>query len=421
MTKFNKLERSWIMCDFANAAYSIMITTAIFPMFFNSVAREGGLTGDETTTFLNLANSGYAILMALLAPVLGTISDYLGFKKKFFTFFLIIGLIGTGLMATIQGGAWVYALILYVISAIGMAGSVVFGDALLMDVTPKENMHKLSSFSWGFGYIGGLIPFIIAVVLYQAEIMPIRFAFAITAAWWLIFIIPFLKNVKQRYGIAPEPKPVVKSFNRLLQTFKEARKYKKIFIFLLAFFFYIDGVGTIFKVAVDFALRVGIPEDRVLIVLVGSQLVAIPSTIFLGRLSSRYSIRRLITISIIVYMVAVSLATFVTLLADDSALSLPLFVVMAVLVSMFIGLIQSLSRSYFAQIIPRDKAGQFFGLYDIFAKFAAIIGPLFIAFGAWRFGGYTFGMLSLLGMFIVGLILFHKAYKMPLSHEVAEE
>jgi UMF1 family MFS transporter len=411
--KLTKEERSWALYDWANSAYSIAVTTAFFPVFFNSVAVQGHMSGAESTAALGYANSVYAIIMALLAPVLGTISDYKGFKKKFFAAFFVIGVIGTAAFVTVEEGAWGYALLLYVISAVGLSGSVVFNDALLTDVTTAPRMDRLSSFAWAIGYLGGIIPFILAFLLIASKAAALsaglRFAFVLTAVWWFIFTLPLLKNVRQHYGIEREKGVIGKSFRRLFQTFKEIGRYKKIFLFLAGYFFYIDGVGTIFKVASDFALKAGIGSTDLLVILLITQLIAFPFTLLFGYLSKKFRLRTLITAAVGVYMAATLLALYTSLLPEGHRLALPLFLTMAMLVGTSQGGIQALSRSYFAQIIPRERAGEFFGLYDIFAKFAAILGPLLIAAGAGMFGGYTFGLAGLLVLFIIGLILFFKA------------
>lgn len=418
--KLSKEERSWAFYDWANSAYSITVTTAFFPMAFAQIAEAGGLSGSEITAKWTFANAGYALAMALLAPLLGTISDYKGYKKKLFAVFFLLGTLATAAFFFLKLGSWQFALTLYILSAVGLAGSVVFNDALLVDVTQDSRMDRLSSLAWGLGYLGGLIPFVIgsALIFFVFRINPdgslplagMRAAFVLTALWWFVFTLPFLKNVKQKYGVKPEKGVIIHSVRRLAATFKNAAQYKKPFLFLLAYFFYIDGVGTIFKVASDFARMAGVNNIMLLAVLLAVQLIAFPFTVAAGRLSVKIKTKRLLSAGIGVYIAITLIGIYVSTL-DGGPLVFPLFCAMSVLVGAAQGGIQALSRSYFSQIVPKEKAGEFFGLYDIFAKFAAILGPVFIGLGARFFGGYTVGLSGLLVLFVAGLVLLEKADK----------
>jgi len=296
MKKLTKVERSWVMYDWANSVHSTVISTAIFPLWFGQVARSGGLSDTQTSFWLGTANTGYAIIIALMAAVLGTLSDFRGFRKKLFVPFWLLGVTATGALVLVGADAWVIALVLYILTFLGFAGANIFYDASLPDVTSQERMDMVSSKGFGYGYIGGsTIPFLLSLVVIALlsgmdfsgglPALGVKISFAITALWWFIFTFPYLKNVKQRNGINPVPSPVAESFRRLGRTFREIRKHKKIFLFLIAYFFYIDGVNTIIKMATNFASSIGVGMMVLLAAVVGIQILAFPFALLYGRLA----------------------------------------------------------------------------------------------------------------------------------------
>lgn len=403
LRKLNREERSWITYDWANSAYSIVITTAIFPLFYESIT-----PAEIYVSTWGYANSLASLFVAVLAPVLGTIADYWGRKKKFFSVFFLIGVVTTISLVLVGEGQWLLALVLYVGSVIGFSGANLFYDSFLVDVTTEERMDWISSTGFGFGYIGSVIPFVagIALVL-MAEQLGItsmtatRIAFLLTGIWWLVFGIPLLRNVKQVYGIEPDQHPIRDSFRRLGRTLKHVRTYRPVFVFLIAYFFYIDGVDTIIRMATPIALSMGIDSNTLLIILLAIQIVAFPFALLYGRLARRFGAWRMLFVGISVYVLVVLIAFFLPSI-EDMGRRTTLFWVLSMLVASSQGGIQALSRSVYGKLIPKKNSAEFFGFYNIFGKFAAIMGPFMVAFVTQVTGQERFGILSVLLLFVVG-------------------
>lgn len=403
-----KQERSWILYDWANSAYSIAITTAIFPIFFKNVAA-GGMENYESTAWLGYGNSIYTLIIAVLAPFLGTLADYRGNKKKFFFFFLIIGVIATYSLAFISEGEWVKALTIYIISALGFAGGNIFYDSFLVDVTHEERMDWLSTSGYAYGYLGSTIPFVlgIAVILnygrlgLASSIVATKIAFIITAVWWFLFSIPFIKHVKQVYYVETFASPLKDSINRLIKTFREIKSHKNIFLFLVAYFFYIDGVNTIIKMATAYGTDIGVSANSLLIILLAVQIVAFPFALLYGRLAQKFSAKSMLSVGICVY-VCISLTAFLLPSLPDNRSKIIMFWVISMMVASSQGGVQALSRSFYARLIPKEKSAEFFGFYNIFGKFATILGPFLVGIISHLARNSSFGVLSIALLFIAG-------------------
>ncbi|MCM3731232.1 MFS transporter [Fictibacillus nanhaiensis] len=422
MKRFTKEENSWMFYDWANSAYSIIITTAVFPLFYKAAAMKAGVSASDSTAYLGYTIAIATFILAMLSPILGTIADYKGLKKRFFTFFFALGLISTATLAFIPSDQWLLLLTFYTLTAIGSSGSNVFYDAFITDVTTEERMNRVSSRGFGLGYIGSTIPFIISIaiiVLAQNEVLPFsttiasKIAFLITAVWWGVFTIPMLKNVYQRYGIEREPKPIVNSFKRLGNTIKEIRKYRALFLFLLAYFFYIDGVGTIITMSTAYGSDLGISSTNLLIILFATQVVAAPFAILYGRLAERFTGKKMLYVGIGVYIIVCIYAYFLKTTLD--------FWILAMLVATSQGGIQALSRAYFAKLVPKKNANEFFGFYNIFGKFASIMGPLLVAITAQVTGNSASAVFSLVILFIIGIsiLFFVPEPKIESSHTIS--
>jgi UMF1 family MFS transporter len=407
--RFTKEERSWIFYDWANSAYSIIIITAIFPLFYESIA-----PGEAYVPSLGFANSGASLLIAVLAPVLGTIADYRSTKKRLLSVFFALGVLTTLGLAFIAEGNWIGAIIVYVLSSVGFTGANLFYDSFLVDVTPRERMDRVSAAGFGFGYIGGsTIPFILTILMvvfhgqlgFASTDGAFRAGFILTALWWALFSIPLFKNVRQQYWVEPSPTPIRDSFKRLADTFKRIRAYRNIFIFLVAYFFYIEGVNTIIRMATPIATSMGIGQFALIGILLGIQITAFPFALLYGRLARFYSARRMIFVAIGIYTVVVFLAFFLPSVPSLVTRTV-LFGVLALLVASSQGGIQALSRSYFAKYVPRENSGEFFGFYNIMGKFSSVVGPALVSLFTILGGGETrYGILSVLALFLVGGVL----------------
>ncbi|WP_243292178.1 MFS transporter [Bacillus sp. FJAT-47783] len=406
MKRFSKEEKSWIFYDWANSAYSVIITTAIFPLFYKAAATNTGVSAANSTAYLGYTIAIATLILAMLGPILGTIADYQGLKKKFFTFFFVLGVTMTAMLAFIPSDQWLLLLICYTIATVGSAGANVFYDAFLVDVTTEKRMNRVSSFGFGLGYIGSTIPFIISIAIIifsQDGILPItttaasKIAFFITAVWWCVFTIPMFKNVYQIHYIEREPKPVLNSFKRLVKTVKEIKKYRPLFLFLLAYFFYIDGVGTVISMSTAYGTDLGIGATDLLIILFVTQVVAAPFAILYGKLAEKFTGKKMLYVGIVVYIIVCIYAYFLKTTLD--------FWILAMLVASSQGGIQALSRSYFAKLVPKKNANEFFGFYNIFGKFASITGPLLVGLTAQVTGHSNMGVFSLIILFVLGGII----------------
>lgn len=404
--KLNKTERSWVLYDWANSAYTMTVTSTILPLYFKMVFEKSGGAATLSTAYWGYANSFATLVIALLAPILGTIADYKGYKKGFFKAFTILGVVFTALLAIVPSTYWSLLLIFYMMTAIGFGGSNTFYDSFLVDVTEEERMDKVSTTGYAMGYIGSTIPFIICmafVILAQFELIPLdidtacKVAFVITALWWGIFTLPMLKNVHQVYGIPVEPNPVAKSIKRIADTFKNIKAHKTVFLFLMAYFFYIDGVDTIIKMATSYGADLGISTTNLLVILLATQFVAFPFALLYGKLSERFQGKTLLYVGILVYTFICIYAYFL-----DSVLD---FWILAMLVGTSQGGIQALSRSYFGKLVPKEKSNEFFGFYNIFGKFAAIMGPFLVGFVTQLTGRTNNGVFSIIILFVIGGLL----------------
>ncbi len=400
--KLTREEKSWIMYDCGNSAYSMAVTTAFLPIIF------GMFTNVGSSMDLGYFNSLASIIVALLSPILGTIADYKDRKKRFFTFFAIVGLLSTLSLAFIapESGQWQLLILFYIISCIGFSGANIFYDSFLVDITSNERMDKVSSSGFAYGYIASIIPFGISLafvyLLGMDKAIGYQLGFIITALWWGLFTIPMFKNVHQKHYIEPEPRPVYNSFKRLGKTFSEIRNYKIVFTFLIAYFLYIDGVDTIIKMVVPYASSVlgGASLDvfTLLAILLVIQIIAFPCALLYGSLAKKYSARVMIIVGIITYIISCIAAYFISEVWH--------IFILGAMIGSAQGGIQALSRSYYGKIIPKENSNEFFGFYNIFGKFAAIIGPALMALVTEITGNAQVSILAIIPLFVGGLIVF---------------
>lgn len=494
--RFTKKEWSWIMYDWANSIYATNIMAAIFPTIFVSIA------GDAGDIWWGYGTSIATFIVAVLAPLLGAVADYKGMKKKLFTVFMLTGVVFTFLIALVMND-WKWMLVGYIVSRIGFSGSCLFYDSFLTDVTTDERMDKVSSWGYAMGYIGGsTIPFVISIVMllvlgYASPIAQ-KFSILITSVWWLVFSLPFLKNVEQEHYIERTPETSVgQIFRNIGHTARDIFRRRGLFLFVLAYFFYIDGVGTIISISTAYGTVLGLGTVGMILALLVTQIVAMPCSILFANLAAKITARKALIGAIIVYTlicvvgfymgfslephqaayesaveadftsplfdltdedalllrdaaakfltskdarakldaeaakyidgenpnpqverVMLTFAEFLgkhvnTIEKFQSAVSLStiLFWAMATLVGTVQGGIQAVSRSYFGKLIPKERSNEFFGFFDIFGKFASVLGPfLYSLIGGWT-GRSSFGVLALICLFLVGLVIMIKGKK----------
>ena len=402
------LEKKWVLYDVGNSAFTMLVAT-IFPIYFNHLAGTAGISDVDYLAYWGYAASVCTLIVAFLGPTLGAIADVKNYKKRIFTLFLGIGVAGCILLGFLS--SWIWFLGVFVLTKVGYSASLVFYDAMLTDVTEEERMDTVSSNGFAWGYIGSCIPFIagLAVVLGGESIglnmqTSMVIAFLITAVWWLVSAVPLLKSYKQKYYIEKKPHMVKDSFMRLGHTFKEIYKQKHIFLFLVAFFFYIDGVYTVIDMATAYGEALGLETTGLLLALLLTQFVAFPSVLIMNRLAKKIKPTTVITICIAAYLL-ISLYAY----GLDKQYE---FWILAVAVGMFQGTVQALSRSYFAKIIPAEKSGEYFGLYDICGKGAAVAGTALVSVLSQVTGKMNIGVASLSVLFVIGLLVFRKAVKL---------
>lgn len=400
MFGYSKKELSWILYDCGNSAYSVAITTALFPVYFQMIGGSG----------MNLGyyNSFASIIIAVISPVLGTIADFRGMKKKLFNLFSLIAIFSTFLLSISHSISLTALMAFFIISNVTFAASNIFYDSFLVDVCIDERMDKVSTSGFAYGYIASVIPFVFSLVIIllfgMKNTLGYQIGFIITSIWWFLFTVPMYKNVDQIYGVAPSKRPFRESFLTIFTTLKDIKKHKIVAVFLFSYFLYIDGVDTIIKMVVPYAQSVldakKFDTIMLLAILVYVQIVAFPFAIIYGKLAGKFGTKRMISIGIFTYMICVIFAYFMSSLLHVFILST--FIASAQ------GGIQALSRSYFAKIIPKENSNEFFGFYNIFGKFAAIIGPLIMSVITTITNNPRYSILGIIPLFVIGYLVMLK-------------
>jgi UMF1 family MFS transporter len=401
------LERAWILYDVGNSAFVLLVATLI-PIFFNALAEEGGLSSVEYLAYWGYAASAVTIITAVLSPILGTLADTRGFKKPIFILCLVVGVAGCCAMGVAK--TWLPFLLIFVFAKVGFSGSLVFYDSMLSDVTTPDRMDVVSSRGYAWGYIGSCVPFVVCLALVLgsgaiglSQMTALNIALFITAAWWLAMTLPLLKTYRQLHYVEVEKHAIRQSFARIGHTLRHLHEDKQVFWFLLAFFCYIDGVYTIIDMATAYGTALGLDTTGLLLALLVTQIVAFPSALIFGRLSAKYPSTTLIPVCIAAYA---GIALFAFFLTQQWQ-----FWVLAFVVGMFQGGVQALSRSHFAKIIPPEKSGEYFGLFDICGKGASFLGTMIVSVGSQLTGSANVGVGSLIVLFIVGFVLFRVSCK----------
>ena len=401
------LERAWILYDVGNSAFVLLVATLI-PIFFNALAEEGGLSSVDYLAYWGYAASAVTIITAVLSPILGTLADTRGFKKPIFILCLVVGVAGCCAMGLAK--TWLPFLLIFIFAKVGFSGSLVFYDSMLSDVTTPDRMDVVSSRGYAWGYIGSCVPFVVCLALVLgsgaiglSQMTALNIALFITAAWWLAMTLPLLKTYRQLHYVEVEKHAIRQSFARIGHTLRHLHEDKQVFWFLLAFFCYIDGVYTIIDMATAYGTALGLDTTGLLLALLLTQIVAFPSALIFGRLSAKYPSTTLIPVCIAAYA---GIALFAFFLTQQWQ-----FWVLAFVVGMFQGGVQALSRSHFAKIIPPEKSGEYFGLFDICGKGASFLGTMIVSVGSQLTGSANVGVGSLIVLFIVGFVLFRVSCK----------
>ena len=401
---YTKEEKSWIFYDWANSAFSAIVAAIILPVFFKTIAEGSGVTAVDATAYWGYATSLGTLICAVLAPFLGTLGDFKGMKKKLFTALMLLGVISTFMLALTD--SWQGLLLFYVLGTLGFSGSCIYYDSFLLDVTDVSRMDRVSSVGYGLGYIGGsTIPLVISLVLIQfgsgfgvPTMLATKLSFVLTAVWWLVFTIPMLRNVHQLHAIDPDRNMLAHTMRNMKQTLSLIVKNRSLLFFVLAYFFYIDGVGTIIHMATVFGSSCGLDSMDLMVVLLVVQIVAFPFAILYGRLADKFGSRNMILFGIATYIVVCMLGFNLKEMKD--------FLLLAVLVGTAQGGIQALSRSFYGKLVPADHASEYFGFFDVFGKFSAVIGPALFGLVAQLTGVTNYGALAVMFMFILGGAIF---------------
>ena len=413
-----KKERAWVLYDVGNSAYT-MLACSLLPIFFKALAigdAPGQITGDQATAYYSIAISVVTIVVAVLGPVCGAIADHKDRKKLFFQTVVALGVSGCILNGFTT--SWTIFIVLFVLTKIFYSMSLTFYDSMLNDITTEERMDEVSSYGYAGGYIGSCIPFILAMVAYilggglSEDLMWFSprtariIGFAVTGIWWFLVTLPLLKNYKQINYVEAERGEIADVFGKIFGTLKKiATTDKKVLYFLIAFFLYIDGVGTIIDNCINIGTDLGLPTVGQVVFLLATQVVAFGGSLVFARLSRRFETVPLILACIVGYFCVSIYALTLDTLLD--------FGILAFGVGCFQGSIQSLSRSYFSKIIPAENSGEYFGIYDIFAKGASFLGSAVIAGVKLAGGTINIAVASLAFFFAVGFVFLRLSDKQP--------
>lgn len=401
------MEKAWILYDVGNSAFVLLIAT-IVPIYFNYLSESAGISSADYLAYWGYAASVVTLAVALIGPIFGTLADTKNFKKPIFTICLAVGTIGC--LALGFTSSWIVFLVIFIIAKIGYSSSLVFYDSMIGDVTTPERLDIVSSQGYAWGYIGSCIPFVACLgLVLGADAIGISMktammiSFVIVAVWWVLVTLPLLKNYRQIHYVEQEGNLFKSSFGRLGSTLKDMKNEKPVFLFLIAYFFYIDGVYTIIDMATAYGTALGLDTTGLLLALLVTQIVAFPFSIIWGRLSSRYSTQDLIMVCILAYFGITVFALFMSTQLQ--------FWILAVCVGMFQGGVQALSRSHFAKLIPPEKSGEYFGILDICGKGASFLGTSLVGLVSQITGDANKGVGVLMPVFLLGLVLFYYSIK----------
>jgi len=392
----------WVLYDWANSAFFVVVVSGFFPVFFKQYWANS-LDVHESTFWLGLTSTVAGLVVAVMAPVLGAIADCGGYKHTFLRGFTLLGVAATALLYPVSPGEWQWAAVLFGLASVGVTGAIVFYDAMLVDVAEPEEFDRVSSLGYAWGYIGGGLLFAVNVVMtlkpawfgLDDAAEAVRISFVIVALWWLAFGWPLLDEGRRHARTGLRLSDSMRSgWQQLIGTFHRIRSYRTVFLFLLAYFFYIDGVGTVIRMAVDYGLSLGFEASALIVALLITQFVAFPAALAWGRAGEWLGAKTSVMICIVGYIIAC--------LWGYSMQSVTDFYLLAGFVGLFMGGIQALSRSLYARLIPPDKSAEFFGFFNMLGKFAAVLGPMMMGAASLMTGSARFSILAIILLFAIG-------------------
>jgi UMF1 family MFS transporter len=402
----NSRTLSWALYDWANSAYATIVMAVFFPLVFSNYWFAGS-GSENSTTPLGIANSVASLVIILLAPALGAIADTGGIRKKFLLVFASMGILFAVTLYFVEQGEWLLALCVYAMAGIGFAGANIFYDALIVDISPRNKFDLVSAFGFAAGYLGGGLALVIAIAFTTT---PETFGFADTeqamlasfvlaGLWWAVFSIPLFVGVRENRidSDIRFTQAVAGGIEQLLATFREVRRLKVVWLFLLAYWFYIDGVYTIIRMAMDYGVRLEFDQISLVWAFLITQFIGFPAAIAYGKLGEIIGARAGILIAIGVYIAVTIYGYFIDVVAE--------FYALAIVIGLVQGGVQSLSRSLYVRIIPPRKSAEFFGFYNIMGKFATVLGPLLVAMVSGFTGDPRLAILSIIGLFVIGGVL----------------
>lgn len=398
---------SWAFYDWANSAFATTVMAGFFPLFFKQYW-SADTPATISTFWLGAGNSLASFLIVLAAPLLGALADAGGLHKRLLGGFAAIGIAATACFFFVAPGQWPLAILLYVIGILGFSGANVFYDAMLPGLAQRNERHRVSALGYALGYLGGGLLFLVNVVMTLEPAWfglsdvseAVRFSFVSVAVWWAVFSLPLLFGVPERKPDTPGGVSIGASLARLKATVGRIREYPNLWLFLLAYWLYIDGVATIIRMAVDYGMAIGLPSNSLITALLLVQFIGFPATLVFGRIGERFGAKRGLWIGLWAYVIATICATFMSTTAE--------FYALAVVLGLVQGGVQSLSRSLFSQLIPPERDGEFFGFLNMLGKAAAVIGPLMVGVVAATSGSSRLGLLSIIILFGLGMLVLSK-------------
>ncbi|UFS63341.1 MFS transporter [Sulfurimonas sp. HSL-3221] len=419
MTHESKRIYGWALYDWANSAYATTVMAGFFPLFFKAFY-SADTDATLSTAQLGVANAVSSIIVVLLAPLLGAIADAGGIRKRFLLLFAFLGILMSAALALVGKGQWELAAFIYVLGNIGFMGSNIFYDAFLPSVTSEERFDKVSGLGYALGYLGGGILFALNVAMVQQPewfgladaAAGVKASFVSVALWWMLFALPFVLWVKEKRNTRKigTVTLTVLGYRRLMRTFHKIKHLRGLFLFLVAYWFYIDGVDTIIRMAVDYGMAIGFEAGDLIKALLLVQFVGFPATILVAKLAQMWDTKKAIYLTLGFYVLIAILAAF---MHDVSS-----FYLLAAMIALVQGGIQAMSRSYYSKMIPAEYAAEFFGFYNFLGKFATVLGPLLIGAVALATESSRAGIASVAVFFVIGALLLYMVDEKAVAEEV---